>query len=155
MAHTRQVDCDLDNPEEAFAWMFVAGVPDMRGEHYPHQPAIPFACWPLLSKMIWDMGGRVHPELQTKWVNPPSGPMMSYQAWGTTDTKPDDSGESEEEQVALMLQAAVPEAAKKVAGVESEEDAERVGQELQKKIRDGMAQIQQLRGRLSAGEEVQ
>ena len=105
-----QAESDLDNPEEAFAWMFAAGVPDPRGEKHPHQPIIPPKCLPVLSKMIYDMGGRVHPELQAKWVNPPprQSPTMNFQAWGATPVKPEQIEE---------LVAAEPEVAGVVAGI--------------------------------------
>jgi hypothetical protein len=106
----------MNNPEEFAAWAFGAGVPDPRGERYPNQPLIPGKCFGPLSKMLWDLGFRHHDDLQTKWVGVASGPMRNFEAWGTTDIKPEDIVAD----VAAMAVDQFPEVAAKVAAVTPE-----------------------------------
>lgn len=113
MAKT-QADSNSDDPEEMFAWMFAAGIPDPRqqeGRIYPHQPLVPPNCFPALSRMLYDMGARFHPELQTKWVNPRSGPARNFEAWGLTDIEPI---------AAEMLAQEFPEQARRLASLSPE-----------------------------------
>lgn len=78
----------MEDPEQHAAWVFAAGVPDARGEKYPHQPMIPAPNFKAVSKMLWDMGFRHNPELQKLWVKKSSGPDRNFQAWGVTDKSP-------------------------------------------------------------------
>lgn len=93
MAKT-QAESNLDDPKEMFAWMFAAGVPDPRseaqGRAYPNQPLIPPNCYGALSDMLWKMGARFHPDLQTLWVEKPSGPAGNYSVGKLLDAKPED-----------------------------------------------------------------
>ena len=115
-----QSECNMDDPEQFAAWAFAAGVPDPRGERYPNQPLIPAKCFPALSKMLWDFGFRFDPEKQTKWVGQRSGPTRNFEAWGTTDIKPEDiMGD-----LAQMAAEEFPEVAAKVAAVTPENHKE-------------------------------
>ncbi|AGT12628.1 minor tail protein [Mycobacterium phage Whirlwind] len=110
-----QAESNLDDPKEMFAWMFAAGVPDPRDTDgkFPNQPLIPPMCFPALSEMLYKMGARFHPELQTMWVKPGVGPERNFQANGTTDIKPEDI----EGDVAEMLADQFPEIAQKIREV--------------------------------------
>lgn len=139
-----QSECDPNNPEEAFVWMFAAGVPDPRGEKFPHQPMIPPQCLPVLSKMIWDMGGRFHPELQTKWVKPRSGVLMNFEAWGTTDVKPEQIQELAEQEPEVAEQIAG--IAKRFADAKTPEEVAAIQGDVQAKVFDGLDRIKKLTG---------
>lgn len=131
-----QNDCDMENPEQFAAWAFAAGVPDPRGEQYPHQPLIPAKCFAGLSKMLWDFGFRWHEDKQTKWVAPRSGPTRNFEAWGATDIKPEDiMGD-----VAQMAVEQFPEVAAKVAAVTPENHQEA----LEEATKDLLSKIERL-----------
>lgn len=135
------------------SWALAAGVPDPRSDRYRNQPLIGAQCFEAFSEQMWKFGFRFHPELQQIWVNPRSGPAMNFEAWGTTKEKPEEvPAESEPEQLAQLLTAAAPQAAKKLAQVQTAEDAQQVGEELQKQIADGIARIQQLQSQLKPGD---
>lgn len=59
-------DCDQEKPEEAFQWALTA---------FPFTGSTPLLIDPHVrpewSKLLWDLGFRHHPELQTKKVRPP------------------------------------------------------------------------------------
>lgn len=113
MAKT-QAECDPNKPDEAFAWMFAAGVPDPRlSGKYPNQPLISPACWPAFSEMLWKMGARFHPELQELWVEPSEGPMGNFTVCGTTTVKPEEI----EGHVAEMVVDQFPEIAQQISRV--------------------------------------
>lgn len=109
MAKT-QDESDLSVPEEMFGWMFAAGIPDPRGDKFPNQPLVPATCFPALSKMLYDFGCRFHPEEQKIWVEKASGPTRNFEAWGTTNVKP-------EVDAAAMLADIAPEKAALLAQV--------------------------------------
>lgn len=88
-----QDQCDPTNPEQAFAWMFAAGVPDPRnatqpGKNFRNQPLIPPQCFGALSKMLWDFGARPDATKQAAWIVPASGAARNFSTWTVTDTKP-------------------------------------------------------------------
>lgn len=117
-----QSECDMENPEQFAAWAFAAGVPDPRGERYAYQPLIPGKCHAVFSRLLWDLGFRHHAELQTKWVGERSGPMRNFEAWGSTDVKPEDiMGD-----VAAMAAEQFPEVAAKIAAIEPGKQQEAV-----------------------------
>lgn len=110
-----QAESNLDDPQEMFAWIFAAGIPDARGEKYPHQPMIPGPNMPAVSQMLYDFGCRFHPELQEKWVKPAMlGIDRNFQAWGVTDVMPN---------AAEMLADIAPDKAMAVANVTPETHA--------------------------------
>lgn len=117
-----QEDSDLDKPEEMFAWMFAAGVPDPRagGDKFPNQPLIPPQCWPAFSAMLYKMGARFHPDLQEMWVKPGGGLLSNFQANGVTDIRPSDI----EGDAAGMLAEQFPDVAARVAQVTPDTHAE-------------------------------
>ena len=139
-----QSECDPNNPEEAFVWMFAAGVPDPRGEKFPHQPMIPPQCLPTLSKMIWDMGGRFHPELQTKWVNARSGPLANFEAWGTTEVKPGQIQELAEQEPEVAEQVAG--IAKRLADAKTPEEVTAIQEQVKAQVFEGLDRIKKLAG---------
>jgi hypothetical protein len=58
-------NCDPNNPEEAFLWMFAA-LPHVRGA-----PLImPTDYYRQVSKRLWDLGGRPSEEPTLQWVPP-------------------------------------------------------------------------------------
>lgn len=88
-----QDQCDPTNPEQVFAWMFAAGVPDPRnatqpGKNYRNQPLIPVQCFGELSKMLVEFGATFDPSKQTKWITPGTGAARNFSLWSITDTKP-------------------------------------------------------------------
>lgn len=68
-----QQDCNLEDPEEAFLWMF-SGLPGLEAQAPMLVPPQVARRW---SKRMWDAGARPHPELQTIKYVPPS----SQQHW--------------------------------------------------------------------------
>lgn len=68
-----QQDCDPNDPEEAFLWMF-SGLPGMEAQAPMLVPPQWARQW---SKRMWDAGARWHPEFQTIKYVPPS----SQQHW--------------------------------------------------------------------------
>ena len=63
----RRENCDPNNPEEAFLWMFAA-VPGVRGA-----PLImPVSYYRAVSKRLWDLGCRPIEEPTLEWVAPTS-----------------------------------------------------------------------------------
>lgn len=106
-----QAECDLTKPEEMFAWCFAAGVPDPRGEKYGYVPMISANCFGVLSKMLYDMGARFHPDEQKLWVQPGFGPAQNFAAWGATDVLPN---------AAAMLVEEFPDKAAELAKVTPE-----------------------------------
>ncbi|WP_124712912.1 phage gene 29 protein family protein [Mycolicibacterium nivoides] len=131
-----QNDCDMENPEQFAAWAFAAGVPDPRGERYPNQPLIPAKCFGGLSQMLWDFGFRWHEDKQTKWVSPRTGPTRNFEAWGTTDIKPEDILDD----VAQMAVEEFPQIAAKVAAVTPEKHQEA----LEEATKDLLSKIERL-----------
>lgn len=124
-----QDQCDPDKPEEAFAWMFAAGVPDPRTSAQPdkkfrNQPLIPPPCFSALSKLLWDFGCRFDPDKQTKWIAPGKGPTSNFMVWDTTDKRPDaPAPASDAEQMAhaaAMVADQFPDVAARVAGATPE-----------------------------------
>lgn len=58
-------NCDPNNPEEAFLWMFAA-LPHVRGA-----PLImPIDYYRLVSKRLWELGARPMAEPELEWVAP-------------------------------------------------------------------------------------
>lgn len=109
-------------PEEMFAWIFSAGVPDPRGEQYPFQPMIPAPCFAAFSKLLYDFGCRFHPELQTLWVKPASGPLAVLKARGVAGIEQD---------VAAMLVDQFPEKAAELLTVTPENRSEALKKQAQ------------------------
>lgn len=72
-------NCDLNDPEEAFLWMLVA-MPGMKGAPIP----FPMEYLRLVSKRIWNCGGRVVAE-QSEWYHAPRAgdisPMFAAGEW--------------------------------------------------------------------------
>ena len=136
-----QSECDLDDPEEMFAWMFTAGIPDPRvqeGRKYPHQPLVPPSCFGALSKMLYAMGARFHPELQKAWVKERSGPISNFEAWGTQDIEP---------LAAELLAEQYPERAQRIASL-TPDQAKREITETSARL---IANLEQLRAAREAG----
>lgn len=60
-----RANCDLNDPEEAFLWMFAA-LPHVRGA-----PLImPIEYYRQVSKRLWDLGARPSAEPVLEWVPP-------------------------------------------------------------------------------------
>ncbi|MEV0357099.1 hypothetical protein AB0H71_13660 [Nocardia sp. NPDC050697] len=70
-AQLQQDDADMADPRQHLAWalMFFPSPNPQMGE-VPIQPAVR----PLLSQLLWDLGFRHNPELQTKWFTPGDHP---------------------------------------------------------------------------------
>lgn len=58
-------NCDPNNPEEAFLWMFVA-LPHVKGAPL----MMPVEFYRLVSKRLWDLGCRPTEEPTLRWVAP-------------------------------------------------------------------------------------
>lgn len=74
-ASLQQEQADMSDPRQHFAWalqFFPSPNPQM-GE-VPIQPAVR----PGLSEMLWDLGYRHNPELQTKWFVPGDHPEAGW-----------------------------------------------------------------------------
>lgn len=90
-----QDKCDPEKPEEFAAWVFAAGVPDPRndtiqGGRFPDQPLIPPACFGAVSKRLWKLGFRHHPELQEEWVKPANNRQFrNFTVWDVVDKMPE------------------------------------------------------------------
>lgn len=101
--------CNLQCPEEAFLWMFVA-IPGMRGAPVP----FPLKYLRMLSRRIWNCGGRVVAE-QTEFYHPPlSGDISPSFAAGRWKDKPapparniniDDLSPADQREVARQVDA--------------------------------------------------
>lgn len=85
----RQSESNMDDPKEFAAWAFAAGIPDPRYKSLTFQPLIPAPCFPTISEMLWDLGFRHHPDLQTKWVPEYSGGDRNLLPLGLTDVGPE------------------------------------------------------------------
>ena len=133
----------MTKPTEFAAWPFSAGIPDPRGDRYPHQPLVPPQCFPALSQMLWDLGFRHHEEEQVKWVNPRSGPAMNFEAWGLTDKSP--------AEVAEELAKSSPELAQATANAIKSVQTVGDGEKLHQTILDGVRRIEQLQAQLRPG----
>lgn len=140
MAKT-QAESDLSKPEEMFAWIFAAGVPDPRGENYPNQPLIPPPCWPAFSKMLYEFGCRFDPELQQRWVSPARGPLGPFTAAGSTDVKPDD--------IADFVADQFPQVAERVRNVQPDKQQEALREQAEMLL-DSISRLDQARARLEA-----
>lgn len=149
MAKT-QAESNLDDPQEMFAWMFAAGVPDPRngvqGRNYGNQPLIPPKCYGALSQMLYDMGARFHPELQKVWVGAKSGPDSNFVALGTVDVKPEEVMGT----IAAMTADQYPEMAAKIAAV-TPETQKQVGDEVTQKLLDNLARLRELSEQVKEG----
>lgn len=142
----KQSECDPEKPDEAFQWMFAAGVPDPRGNgQFPNQPLIPPACYGVLSEMLWKMGARFHPELQELWVEAPSGPAGNFMVAKTSDVRPEDI----EGDVAEMVADQFPEVAEQVAAVKPDKQAEALEATAQKLLKN-LADLKAARERFDA-----
>lgn len=146
MAKT-QAESNMDDPLEAFAWMFSAGIPDMRGGggKFPNQPLVPPQCWPAVSQMLWDFGCRFHADKQTKWIKPAEGPLSNFTLGQLAD--------SPEEMVAGAAAMAVdqfPEIAAEVAAVQPG-DHEKALKEFEGRLLDSVSRLQAARQRLEGG----
>lgn len=108
----RQSESDMNNPEEFAAWAFAAGIPDPRGQQFPNQPLIPAPCFAMLSSMLWDLGFRHNPDLQTKWVADYAGPDRNLVALGLSD-----SPDTVMDRAVEMLADQFPDVAARVATV--------------------------------------
>lgn len=156
-----QEQCDPTIPEQAFAWMFAAGVPDSRADAQPgkvfrNQPCIPAACFGALSKLLWEFGCRPNPELQTKWVVPAKGPTSNFSVWETTDTAPagvdapaDGVEASAQSNAAAMLAEQFPELAGKIAAVTPETHQVALEEQTQALL-DSLARLQAAQSTLDA-----
>lgn len=141
-----QSEADMEDPEQFAAWAFAAGVPDGRGEKFPHQPMIPAVNFKALSRMLWDMGFRHHSELQTKWVNarPATSPSMNFEAWGTTDVKPEQISELVEKEPEVA--AKVADIGERLANAKSEEERQAIQAEVKNQVMRQLEQIRKLAG---------
>ena len=140
-----QKDADMNDPEQFCAWAFAAGVPDPRGDKYQPQPLVPAKCTPGLSRMLWNLGFRHHPELQTEWVNPASGPTRNFEAWGTTKINPEDIlGD-----VAAFAADQFPDVAERVSKVTPETHKQALAEQAEQLL-SSVARLQEAQERLNA-----
>lgn len=143
-----QAESNLDDPQEVFAWMFSAGVPDPRdkGEgKYRNQPIIPPQCWPALSQMLWDFGCRFHADKQTKWIKPPTGPLRNFSI-GELTSDPDELVA----QAAAMAADQFPEIAAEIAQVQPG-DHEQALKEFEGRLLDSVSRLREARARMDGG----
>lgn len=141
MAKT-QAECDLESPDEMFAWAFAAGVPDPRdpeGKKFPPLPLINPNCFAGFSRMLYEMGFRFHPELQKLWVKPSSGPTRNFEAWGATDVAPD---------VAAMVVEQFPEVARDIAAVTPTNQKQKL-EEQAVRLLESVARLKEARDRMA------
>lgn len=147
MAKT-QAESDMSNPQEVFAWMFAAGVPDPRdkGEgKYRNQPLIPPQCYGALSQMLWDFGCRFVPEAQTKWIKAADGPLKNFSVGELTD-KPDELLQH----AAAVVAEQFPEVAAEVAAVQPGDHAKAL-KEFEGRILDSVSRLREARARMDGG----
>lgn len=93
-----RANCDPNNPEEAFLWMFAA-LPMVKGA-----PLImPVEYWRHVSKRLWDLGARPVEEPLLEWVAPSATDpnwLTSPGRWVAAGTAPK---LSDEEQAAAAI----------------------------------------------------
>ena len=70
-------NCNPDNPEEAFLWMFVA-LPHVKGGPL----MMPVEFYRLVSKRLWELGARPVEEPTLQWVAP-----MATEYWSLAPCK--------------------------------------------------------------------
>lgn len=71
----QQADADMTDPRQHFAWALAFfPSPNQAMGDVPIHPTVR----PLFSQMLWDLGYRHHPELQTKWFVPGDHPEAGY-----------------------------------------------------------------------------
>lgn len=110
MNHILQEDCDVNKPEEAFAWALTA-LPMPKGSPLMLHPSI-LKRW---SKHLWELGFRQYPSEQQKVYHPPHRGQQhwlnSSGAWYPKDhprpprvTAPDMSRLTAEERVDVIRQ---------------------------------------------------
>lgn len=116
----KQLQSNMDDPQEFAAWAFAAGVPDPRGDSFGYQPLIPAPCFSGVSQMLWDFGFRHHADLQTKWVPEYLGPDRNQIALGVTASSPDEVIK----QAAEMLVDQFPDVAQRISGMTPENQDE-------------------------------
>lgn len=147
MAKT-QAESNMDDPQEAFAWMFAAGIPDSRGGggKFPNQPLVPPPCWPALSKMLWDFGCRFHADEQTKWIEQAGGPLTNFSVGRLSDSRPEEVVAG----VAAMAVDQFPEVAAEVAAVQPG-DHEKALKEFEGRLLDSVSRLGAARERLERG----
>ncbi|QAX92849.1 minor tail protein [Gordonia phage Mutzi] len=118
-------NCDPDDPDQFAVWAFV-GLPGMRGA-----PLGPPVTWlRMLSRRLWDLGFRYHPELRTlKYRKPHTGDpnfLKSAGEWVPIDAPDDPADELSPEARELLdlvaRQKAAREQAKTPAPVIPDED---------------------------------
>jgi hypothetical protein len=74
-ATLRQEQADMTDPRQHFAWALpFFPSPNTQMGDVPIQPSVR----PGLSQMLWDLGFRHHPELQTKWLVPGDHPEAGW-----------------------------------------------------------------------------
>lgn len=78
---------------------------------FPNQPLINPNCFGVLSEQMWELGFRHHPELQTRWIKPVTGPTRNFTTWDLVDVMPT---------AVEMLVEEFPEKAKSLAQVTPE-----------------------------------
>lgn len=86
-------NCNPDNPEEAFLWMFVA-LPHVKGAPL----MMPVEFYRLVSKRLWELGARPVEEPTLQWVPPMATDpnfMSSPGRWVPAGTGPVPSEEDE------------------------------------------------------------
>ena len=132
----RQAECDMENPEEHFAWAFAAGVPDPRMNNTTFQMVIPPPCFASISRMLWDFGFRHNPELQTRWVPEYAGADRNFTPLGVTDVRPDNVVDFATQMVAEEF----PEVAARIART-TPENHEEMAREQAKALLESVARL--------------
>lgn len=112
-------NCDTENPEEMAMWALV-GLPGLRGAPLP----MPEAGLRKVSRRLWDLGFRFHPELRTlKYRKPRAGDphfLVNPGTWVPID-EPDDEDKTPE-QIGKKLSEEQKAALRKQFGLELPEE---------------------------------